>query len=470
MTGDELCFAGLAELQALLRRHALSPVDLMQAVLSRIERLEPQLNAFATLVAGPALAAARTAEAAFRGGDPPPPLAGIPVTIKDLTITKGIRTERGSFTQQGTVPTEDTPFVERLRAAGAIVLGKTTTSEFGWKGVSQSPLTGITHNPWRHGCNAGASSAGAAVAAAAGYGPLHQGSDGAGSIRMPAHFCGVFGLKPSYGRVPNYPLSTGDNTAHIGPITRRVADAAVMLEAMAGPHPLDHSSAEAWPEPYAARLGEGIRGARIAFSPNLGHARVVPEVAARVAEAALVFAQSLGANLEEVTPAWGPQGPELIRLFWPAHMQNYARYLPEWEAKMDPGLVACIRAGERLSMEDYQKGRERKHAYCAAIGRFFETWDFLITPAVSVATFPAERLAPADWPEHPWDWVGWAEFSYPFNFTGNPAASIPCGFTADGRPVGVQVVGRRFDDLGVLKASAAFEAERPWAEQRPPLA
>jgi len=467
MTEEEICFAGLAELQALLRKRTLSPVELMQAVLARVERLEPRVNAFATLVAEPALEAARTAEVALLRHDPPP-LTGIPVTIKDLVITKGIPTERGSFTQQGIVPAEDAPFVGRLRAAGAVVLGKTTTSEFGWKGVSQSPLTGITHNPWRHGMNAGASSAGAAAAAAAGYGPLHQGSDGAGSIRMPAHFCGVFGLKPSYGRVPNYPLSTMDNTAHIGPITRRVADAAVMLEVMAGPHALDHSSSEALPERYAARLGEGIRGARMAFSRDLGHARVDPEVADRVAEAATLFADTLGANVEEVTPEWGPLGPELIRFFWPAHMQTYARYLPQWEAKMDPGLVACIRAGARISMQEYQQARERKHAYCAAIGRFFEAYDFLITPSVSAAAFPAERLAPADWPEHPWDWISWAEFSYPFNFTGNPAASIPCGFTADGRPIGVQVVGRRFDDLGVLKAAAAFEAARPWAERRPP--
>ena len=469
MTDDDLAYATTAELAGLLRRRALSPVELMRAVLARIERLEPRLNAFATLTAEPAMAAAKEAEAAFLKAETPPPLTGIPVTIKDLAITKGIRTERGSVTQRGVVPSEDAPCVSRLTAAGAIVLGKTTTSEFGWKGVSQSPLTGITHNPWRPGFNAGASSAGAAVAAAAGYGPLHQGSDGAGSIRMPAHFCGVFGLKPTYGRVPNYPVSTGDYTAHVGPITRTVADAALMLAAMAGPHPLDHSSAEAWPEPYAARLGEGIRGARIAFSPDLGHARVDPEVAGLVAAAAKVFAAELGASVEEVTPGWGRLGPELIRLFWPAHMTNYARYLEKFAAEMDPGLIACIEAGLAVSIRDYQEARERKYAYCAAVGRFFEDWDFLLTPAVSVAAFPAERLMPADWPEHPWDWLSWAEFSYPFNFTGNPAASIPCGFTADGRPVGLQVVGRRFDDSGVLRAAAAFEAAWPWAGKRPPL-
>lgn len=467
---DDLCFTAATELAALFRRRALAPSELMRAVLARIDRFEPKVNAFATRTSERALAEAKQADALFLGADPPPALAGIPVTIKDLTMTKGIKTERGSHIMRGVVPTEDSPFVPRLRAAGAIVLGKTTTSEFGWKGVSQSPLTGITHNPWKHGYNAGASSAGAGAAAAAGFGPLHQGTDGAGSIRMPSHFCGVFGLKPTYGRVPNYPVSTLDYSSHVGPIARTVADAGLMLGAMAGPHPLDHTSAEAWPVASDARLDGGIRGARIAFSPDLGHARVDPEIARLVADAAKLFERDLGASVEEVTPGWGRLGPELIRLTWCAHMTGYAHYLPEWEAKMDPGLVACIREGEKVTMAAYQEARVRKYAYCSEIGRFFEDWDFLVTPAVSVAAFPAERLQPPDWPQHPWDWMSWAEFSYPFNFSGNPAAAIPCGFTAAGLPVGVQVVGKRFDDWGVLRAAAAFEAARPWAAKRPPLA
>ncbi|MGH7056552.1 MAG: amidase family protein, partial [Acetobacteraceae bacterium] len=273
---DDLCYMPATELAASFRRRALAPSELMRAVLARIDRLEPRVNAFAARTTDAALAEAAKADAAFLGSDPPPPLTGIPVTIKDLTMTKGIKTERGSNLMRGVVPEEDSPFVPRLRAAGAIVLGKTTTSEFGWKGVSQSPLTGITHNPWKHGSNAGASSAGAGAAAAAGFGPLHQGTDGAGSIRMPAHFCGVFGIKPSFGRIPNYPVSTGDYTTHVGPLTRTVADAALMLGVMAGPHYLDHTAGEVWPGSYLAGLGEGIRGARIAFSPDLGHARVDP--------------------------------------------------------------------------------------------------------------------------------------------------------------------------------------------------
>ena len=442
----------------------------MQALLDRIQALNPQVNAFVHLAADPAMDAAKRAEAALMGGQRIGRLHGVPVTIKDMAITKDMPTQSGSKIFAGHQPSEDTPVVPRLRDEGAIILGKTTTSEFGWTGVSRSPLTGITHNPWKHGYNAGASSAGAGAAAAAGFGPLHQGSDGAGSIRMPSHFCGVFGLKPTFGRVPYYPVSSGDFTSHMGPMTRTVADSALLLEVMAGPHPLDYTTLEAGPANYLARLHEGIRGKRIAYSPDLGHARVDPEIADLVKKAAARFTE-LGATVEEVPTPWAKDGPELIRFFWAAHMTRLEQYLPKWESQMDPGLVACIKDGERVgTVGHYHLMRERKIAYITAIQRWFEDWDFLLTPAVSVAAFPADRLMPENWPQHPWDWVMWAEFSYPFNMSWNPAASVPCGFTSDGLPVGLQIVGRRFDDLGVLQASAAFEQLQPWADKRPTVA
>ncbi len=468
MTDEGLGYTPAVQLAEMIRRKQVSPVEVTQAVLARIERLEPRINAFAHLAAEPAREAARQAEAALMRGGRIGRLHGVPVTIKDLAITKDMPTQSGSLIMQGNRPTEDAPMVTRLRDEGAIVLGKTTTSEFGWTGVSRSPLTGITHNPWKQGFNAGASSAGAGAAAAAGFGPLHQGSDGAGSIRMPAHFCGVFGLKPSFGRVPAYPVGTSDFTTHNGPLTRTVGDAALMLSVMAGPHPLDHTTLEAGPADYAGRLAEGVRGRRIAYSPDLDHARVDPEIAALVKAAAHRFAD-LGATVEEVSVPWGPAGRELVRLFWPAHLARFADRLPEWEARMDPGLVACVRQGMRVTLAQYQAARERKHAYIADIHRWFEDWDFLLTPSVSVAAFPAAMLSPPDWPQHEWDWVQWAEFSYPFNMSWNPAASVPCGFTAAGLPVGLQVVGRRFDDLGVLQAAAAFEQAQPWADKRPDL-
>ncbi len=286
---------------------------------------------------------------------------------------------------------------------------------------------------------------------------------------MPAHFCGVFGLKPTYGRVPAWPVPNNDQGSHVGPITRTVADAALMLRTMAGPHPWDHTSLEAAPDDYPGKLDGGVAGLKIAFSPDLGHARVDPEVAELVAGAARVF-EDLGCRVETVVPDFGPEGPDLGRFFWCAHEQAMARYLDtEWEAKMDPGLVACIREGLGTTVADYLARRADKYRYVGKINRLFGDWDLLITPSVSVAAFPAELLQPAHWEPHPWDWIRWAEFSYPFNMSGSPAASVPCGFTKAGLPVGMQIVSRRFNDLGVLQAAAAFEAARPWAQHYPQL-
>ena len=394
----------------------------------------------------------------------------MPVTIKDLTHTKGVQTDFASAVMQGTIPDVDAPCVTRLLDAGGMMMGKTTSAaEWGWKGVSEAPISGITHNPWAKGLNAGASSSGAGVAAACGYGPLHQGGDGAGSIRMPAHFSGVYGFKPTHGRVPNWPMSNNDLATHIGPLTRSVADAALMTQAMAGPHVWDYTSLEAPPEDYASNLRADMKGKRIGYTRDLGHARVDPEVAAAVDTAVLAFTE-MGAIVEEVTPPWGKQGPELVRFFWPVTFTARLSCLQEFESRMDPGFVAMIKYAARFTAPQFMEMRTRRFAYVQAIHEFMERYDFLLSPAVSVAAFPADKLQPAHWPQHPWDWLMWAEFSYPFNWSGSPAASVPCGFTPAGLPVGLQIVGKRFDDLGVLQASAAFEAARPWAQHRPPLA
>jgi aspartyl-tRNA(Asn)/glutamyl-tRNA(Gln) amidotransferase subunit A len=466
---DELGWLGAAELAALYRSRQLSPVEVAHAVLRRIERVNPGVNAMVRLTPEHALAAARVSEVIFQRGETLRLLEGVPMTIKDLHATAGLRTDQGSHIFDGNVPAVDTPAIARLHAAGGMMLGKTSSPEFGWKGVSESPLTGITHNPWRHGLNAGASSAGAGVAAACGFGPLHEGGDGAGSIRMPAAFSGVYGFKPTHGRVPCWPSSNNELATHVGPITRTVRDAALMTQAMAGPHPWDFVSLEAPPQDYANNLACDLRGKRIAFSADFGHARVDPEVAVPVAAAVSAF-EELGAIVEEVTPPWGPLGPELVRYFWPAAFAAKRQYLPEWADRMDPGLVALLQASEFQTVPEFMLMRERRFAYVQAIHEFMQGYDFLLSPAVSVAAFPATQLQPSHWPQHPWDWLMWAEFSYPFNWSGSPAASLPCGFTPDGLPVGLQIVGRRFDDLGVLQASAAFEAARPWAQNRPPLA
>ena len=465
---DDLGFASAVELAARIRARDISPVEVTRAVLERIERHDHRVNAFAHPTAELALDMARSAEAAVTRGDDLGPLHGVPVTIKDLHQLAGHPLALGSRTQAGQVADADAPVTARLKAAGAVILGKTTTPEFGWTGLSRSPLTGITHNPWKHGLNAGGSSSGAAAAAAAGFGPLHQGSDGAGSIRMPAHFCGVFGLKPTWGTVPHVPVRNNDNVSHVGPITRTVADAALFLNATAGPHPFDHTSLTGPQADFLVDLDADVRELSIAFSPDLGHARVDPEVAAPVRAAATAF-ESFGCQVAEVVPEWGSDGPEIGRFFWAVHEAPLAPLLEEWQDQMDPGLVACIRDGAGHSAEHYIAMRARKLAYVEAMHRFMADWDLLLTPAVSVAAFPPERIEPAHWPEHPWDWLRWAEFSYPFNMSGLPAASVPCGFTPEGLPVGLQIVGRRGADANVLRAAATFERARPWAHHRPPL-
>jgi aspartyl-tRNA(Asn)/glutamyl-tRNA(Gln) amidotransferase subunit A len=468
VNATDLCYTPATELSRLIRAKALSPVELMRAVLDRIERLNPQVNAFATLLADAALEGAKQAEAAVMRGEARGALHGLPVTIKDLAYTKGIRSMFGSRTLEHLVPEHDSPFVPRLRAAGAIVIGKTTTPEFGWKATGDSPLTGSTRNPWNTLMTSGGSSAGAAVAVALGFGPIHQGSDGAGSIRIPSSFCGIVGLKPSYGRVPVWPVGNSDQTSHTGPMTRTVADAALMLSVMAGPDEWDRTSAEGRPADYVGELARGVQGARIAFSPDLGTLRVDPDVAAVVRDAARAFEQA-GAHVEEVNPGFADSS-RIIRVMWSAHMAgNNAKYLKGWRDRMDPGFVACIEDGLRVSYPEYHDARGAKIAMWDTMRPLWERYDFLLTPTVSVTALPVGRINPADWPQHAWDWLPWASFSYPFNFTGQPAATVPAGFTPAGLPVGLQIVGRRFADLEVLQMAAAFEQVRPWAGRRPVL-
>jgi aspartyl-tRNA(Asn)/glutamyl-tRNA(Gln) amidotransferase subunit A len=466
MNQEELCFTPATELTRMIRAKAVSSVEVMQATIERAQKLNPRLNAICTSTYEAALEAARAADAAVMRGAALGILHGVPTTIKDLALTKGVRTMSGSHIYRDRVPDIDHLHVERLRNAGAISIGKTTTSEFGWKGNSNSPVTGITHNPWKHGYNAGASSAGAAVCAAAGIGPIHQGSDGAGSVRMPSAFCGIFGLKPSFGRIPYWPMPNNGLISHVGPMTRTVADAALMLQAMAGPDDRDVTSLESSPEDFVGRLEEGIAGLRVAYSPDLGYLKVDPEVAEPVHEAALAF-QELGCTVEETNPGWGDQ----IELEHCHFASNYAamlgHLLDQWADKMDPGLVALTRHGMTYTAADYCKAQGDRFLYYDKVRAFFERYDVLLTPSLSVAAFPADLLIPSHWEQHPWDWLRWAGFSYPFNLTGLPAATCPCGFTAQGLPVGIQVVAGRYQDLRVLQAARAFEKARPWAQKRP---
>jgi aspartyl-tRNA(Asn)/glutamyl-tRNA(Gln) amidotransferase subunit A len=465
---EDLCYLPATELALAIRRKEISPVESVSTILERIRRLEPKLNAMSHVLADSALARARAAEAAIMRGEVLGPLHGVTVSIKDSSGMVGVSEEMGSYICKGSIGTQDAIHVARLIAAGAIPLGKTTVSEVTWSGLSRNPLTGVTHNPWKRGFNAGASSAGAAVAAAAGYGPLHDGSDGMGSIRIPAHFCGVVGLKPTYGRVPHSPVSYTDSMTHIGSMTRTVADAALMLQVIAGPHYLDHTCIGSSPPDYPAGLYAPLGARRrIAFSHNLGHARVDADVAGIVEAAVSAIQRDLKLEIELASPRAPEDIAELAKLFLSVHMSTDAPSLPMHESSMEAALVSCIRDGLKFSALDFLNARIRKHRYVAEIQTFFESHDFLLTPSVSVAAFPIDRIQPEHWPQHPWDYLMWTPFSYPFNFSGNPAISIPCGFTAAGLPVGLQIVGRRFDEMGVLQLAAAFEKIRPWASRRP---
>ena len=469
MNATDLAGTPATDLIPRIRSKALSPVELTRAVLARIEQANPTINAFCTVTADAALAAARAAEEAVMKDGPLGALHGIPVSIKDLALVQGVPSRFGSHVFAGRVGEVDAPFVRRLRDAGAIITGKTTTPEFGWKALGDSPLTGITRNPWNLAMTSGGSSAGAGAAAAAGLGPLHQGSDGAGSIRVPAAFCGIYGLKPTFGRVPMWPVSNTDSASHVGPMTRTVADAALMLSVMAGPDDWDRQSLDAPPADYVGRLGEGVKGLRVGWSLDLGGLQVDPEAGQIARRAALAF-QELGCVVEEAKVSL-PDTREMIHLMWNAHYAgNYATFLDEFRSRMDPGLVAALEDGRRYTAEAYVAMRGRKHSYCDAVRAIFDTYDLLLTPTVSVAAFEVGRLNPVGFPQHAWDWFPWAGFSYPFNFTGQPAATVPAGFTASGMPVGLQIVGRRLADLQVLQASAAFEQARPWASKRPAFA
>jgi aspartyl-tRNA(Asn)/glutamyl-tRNA(Gln) amidotransferase subunit A len=466
MNATDLGYTPATELVPRIRSKALSPVELTRAVLERIEKVNPKINAFCTVTAEAALAAARAAEDAVMKGARLGPLHGVPVSIKDLALVKGVPAKFGSFVFEKRIGEVDAPYVRRLKEAGAIVLGKTTTPEFGWKALGDSPLTGITRNPWNLGMTSGGSSAGAGAATAAGLGPLHQGSDGAGSIRVPSAFCGIYGLKPTFGRVPMWPISNTDSASHTGPMTRTVADAALMLSVMAGPDDWDRQSLDAPPADYVARLRGGIKGLRVGWSLDLGGLRVDPEVGQVAKRAADAFAE-LGCAVEDVKVSF-PDTREMIHLMWNAHYAgNYGSFLEQFRSRMDPGLVAALEDGRRYTAEAYVEMRGRKNGYCDAVRTLFDTYDLLLTPTVSVAAFEVGRLNPAHFPQHAWDWFPWAGFSYPFNFTGQPAATVPAGFTPSGMPVGLQIVGRRLADLQVLQASAAFEQARPWAQKRP---
>ncbi|MDP6342423.1 MAG: amidase [Alphaproteobacteria bacterium] len=468
MSAEDLCFRPATELAADIRARRLSPVEVTEAVLARIEALNPVLNCFCTPTPELAIEQAKAAEQAVMNGQPLGVLHGVPYSIKDLQMSKGIRTMRGSKIFEHDVPDIDTPLESRLQAAGGIFLGKTTTPEFGWKGCTDSAVTGITRNPWNTDRTPGGSSGGASAQIAAGLGPLAQGGDGGGSIRIPAAFAGIFGIKPTHGVVPYCPMPTNEGLSHLGPMTRTVSDAALMLGVIAGYDARDRFSQPLGPQDYLAGLQDGIAGAKVFWSPTLGYAKVDPEVAAATEKAAKSFTE-LGAEMVDGDPGLGNPSDFFLVLFQGAMAGGLSQFLPEWESQMDPGLVHMIKRGLEYSAVDYIQARIERYDFYAKVQEFFESYDLLLTPAVAVPAFEVDRIAPDPDTMDAEDVFAWTPFSFPFNATGHPAASVPCGFTADGLPIGLQIVGRLHEDRRVLQAAAAFERLAPWADKRPAL-
>ena len=435
------------------RKHSLSPVEVTQAVLKRIEALSPRLNAF-NLVSSSALDEARESEARWMAGQPRGLLDGVPVSIKDIILTKGWPTLRGSKTIDPKGPwNDDAPATARLREHGAILLGKTTTPEFGWKGVTDSPLTGITRNPWNLDKTPGGSSGGAAAAVASGMGPLAAGTDGGGSIRIPCSFTGLFGIKASFGRVPAWPISPFGTVAHVGPIARDVTDAALMLTVLAQPDARDWYALPYEARDYRQHLDTGVRDLRIAFSPNLGYAKVDPEVAEIVRSAVKVFTD-LGAHLDEVHPGFSDVGP-LFQTHWFSAAAFLVKSLKSTK-DVDPGLLAVAAEGDKVTTAQLIDAQMQRGTLGMQMNLFHREYDLLLTPTLAVPAFDVGQESPIKG-----RWTEWTPFTYPFNLTGQPAASIPCGFTKAGLPVGLHLVGPRYADALVLRAARAFESIRP---------
>jgi Asp-tRNA(Asn)/Glu-tRNA(Gln) amidotransferase A subunit family amidase len=470
MAGDDICWMSAVDLAAAIRTADLSPVEVTRAILDRIERVNPAINAFCTVAAERALADARAAEAAVSRGEPLGALHGVPISFKDLTITAGIRTTFGSKIWEHHVPKEDAPVVERARRAGAVVLGKTNTPEFGCKGVTDNRIFGATRNPWDVTRTSGGSSGGAAAALAAGLGPLAEGSDLAGSVRVPAGCCGVVGLKPTLGRVPRYPnLNCWTTFSVIGPMARTVRDVGLLLGVMAGPDERDPMSLPLTGEDWARAAEGGVRGLRVAWSPDLGYAALDPEIERVCGEAAKAFA-GLGCTVDEADPGFEDAEPLFMDLTAPMRAAADLHRMPEWKDQMDPILLDRIRRAEGMTAVDYEKATHRRTTFTHILRAFFERYDLLLTPTAAVPPFPITMQFPTEIGGRPnTSPLGWFPFTYPFAMSGQPAISIPCGMTASGLPVGLQVVGRRFAERTLLRAAAAFEAALPWSGRRPGL-
>ena len=469
---DDLCLTPATELAAAIRSRDVSPVDIVEAVLARIEALNEQVNAFITVDADGALESARAAEAAVMAGEELGPLHGLPVSIKDLEPVAGLRCTYGSKFFEANIADIDGIVTERTKAAGGIIIGKTNACHSGHKDMCDNLIGPPCRNPWKLDRTSGGSSGGAGAAVAAGLGPLAQGSDGAGSIRIPAALCGTFGLKPSFGRIPHWPNKTSWRAiAHDGPMTRTVADAALYLQALAGPDPRDPVSIDSSPDDYVAAVAqpvEAMKGLRVAWSEDLGYAAVDPEVRELTRRAAERFSD-LGCHVEAVDPGWDNPQEAFARDY---HAQIAWKMSPDYDKQPDyfePSLAFMIEAGRNVSAEEIVLGGIFRTNFYHQVREFFQRYDLLMTPQMPIGAWSVEQGPREIDGIHTPSMFDRLPFTVPFNWSGYPAASVPCGFTSEGLPVALQVVGRWHADSQVLQAAASFEQAAPWAHRWPAL-
>ncbi|WP_155054751.1 amidase [Streptomyces blattellae] len=439
------------------RKGEFSPVEATRAALERAEQAQPAVNAFLRLDSGDALAQAAASAERWRRGEPAGLVDGVPVTVKDILLMRGGPTLKGSkaIDPDGRWD-EDAPSVARLREHGAVFLGKTTTPEFGWKGVTDSPLSGVTRNPHDTSRTAGGSSGGSAAAVALGAGPVSLGTDGGGSVRIPAAFCGIFALKPTYGRVALYPASAFGTLAHVGPMTRDAADAALLMDVISGPDARDWS-ALAPTASFVQALTGGVRGLRVAYSPSLGgQVAVRPAVAAAVRRAVERLA-GLGAYVEETDPDFADPVDAFHTLWFSGAARVTQQFGPQQRKLLDPGLREICALGARCSALDYLAAVDVRMELGRRMGQFHESYDLLLTPTLPITAFEAGAEVPKGSGHR--RWTGWTPFTYPFNMTQQPAATVPVGADGDGLPIGMQIVGARHRDDVVLRAAhALYEA------------
>jgi aspartyl-tRNA(Asn)/glutamyl-tRNA(Gln) amidotransferase subunit A len=463
---SELNTLSAAKLAKLYAKGKLSPVEVAKASLALMAKLEPTLNAMSLIDEKTTLKQARSSEKRWHKKEALSSIDGVPTLIKDLLITKGQPTLRGSKTVDPNQDwPEDAPSVARLREAGCVFMGRTTTPEFGWKGVTDSPLTGITRNPWNPALTPGGSSGGSSAAIAAFYAPLALGTDGGGSIRIPASFTGTFGLKPSFGRVPAYPLSPFGTVAHVGPMTRNVYDAALMMNEITKPDTRDWLSLPYSEVDYTAKLERGIKGMTFAYSPTLGYVNVDPEVAKHV-KSAVKQLRELGAKIIQIDPGFQDPAEIFRTLWWSGARAALGALPPEKLNLLEPALADVVEQSRSITVEQVQQANMQRGAFGAHMKKFMLKFDALITPTMPIVAFEAGKLQPAD-PDNRGKWVNWTPFTYPFNLTQQPALSIPCGFTKAGLPIGLQIVGRMFEDARVLRIATAYESVTEFHKMKP---